>query len=127
MKKSWRFLFLFVSVSLAGCSAAANRPQMNTNVNEIILTATTRAQDEWLCGGVTGTLKAVKEPPPRKNWYDPDTPTIYTVAVAGCGRSDNYWVVCPVDAVRCYTVVPGERAPMYIEELIPGSGIYPTK
>ncbi len=126
MKKSWKLLFFLVAVIVAGCSAAS-RPQMNTNVDDVILTATTRAKDEWFCRDVTGTLKGVKEPPPRKNWYDPDTPPIYTVAVAGCGRSDNYWVVCPTDAVRCYAIVPGEKAPMYIEELIPGSGIYPQK
>ncbi len=123
MERSWKLLFFLVAVIVAGCSAAS-RPQMNTSVNDVIRTATTRAKDEWFCSDVTGTLKGVKEPPPKKNWYDPDTPTIYTVAVAGCARNDTYWIVCPTDAIRCYAIVPGEKAPPYIEELIPGSGIW---
>ncbi len=36
-------------------------------------------------------------------------PTQYSVAVAGCCRSDT--ILCPKDGVRCYAVVPGEPAP----------------
>ncbi len=119
--KRWKFLLIPLALAVAGC-AVANKPQMNTNPDDIIRTATTRAQDEWFCSGVDGSIKEVKEPPPRKNWYDPDTPPIYTVNVSGCGRSDNYWVVCPVDGVRCYAVVPGEKAPPYLRTLIPEAG-----
>jgi hypothetical protein len=114
---------LFAALAVAGC-AAANRPPLNANPEDIVQTATTRAKDEWFCSNVTGTLKGVKEPPKRQNWYSPNYPTQYTVAVAGCGRSSTYTVLCPHDGVRCYAVVPGEQAPTIIEELVPGSGIW---
>jgi hypothetical protein len=126
MEKSWKPLVLFVAFSVAGC-AAANRPALNTNPDDIVLTAVTRAKDEWGCPEVTGALKGVTEPPKRQNWYDPVEPTQYRVAVAGCRRTSEYTVLCPQDGVRCYTIVPGEHEPLYIQEIVPGSGIFPKK
>ncbi len=123
MPKSWRLLFFLFAVTVTGCAAIANRPQLNQSPEMVLETATTRAKDEWLCGDVNGTLKGVREPPKRQHWYDPDYPMQYTVAVTGCGRSDTYTILCPTDGVRCYAAVPGEPAPPYIEELVPGSGI----
>ncbi len=126
MEKISTFMIVLIALGMAGCPAA-NRPPLNANPDDIIQRAAHRAEMEWMCGGVSGAIKGVKEPPPRQHWYDPDLPTEYTVAVEGCGRSSTYWVVCPVDAARCYVVVPGERAPTYVEETVPGSGISPKK
>jgi hypothetical protein len=127
MGNSWKVLVLFLAVTVVGCAAAANRPPLNANPSDIVQDAVNRAKDEWLCGEVNGTMKQVIKPPPRQHWYDPDLPTQYKVAVEGCGRSSLYTVVCPVDAARCYVVVPGEQAPMRIQEIVPGSGIFPEK
>jgi hypothetical protein len=123
MEKSWKLVLLFVVLTAAGCASVTKRPPLNANVNDVIQTATFRAGIEWMCSDVTGTLKGVKEPPKRQHWYDPELPTQYSVAVAGCGRSSTYTILCPQDAPRCYAVVPGEEEPVIIEELVPGSGV----
>ncbi len=126
MNRSWKFLTLFLALGIAGCGAA-NRPPLNQNPDDILLTAVTRAKDEWFCGDVNGAIKGVTQPPPMVHWYDPKLPVQYRVAVDGCGRSSEYTVLCPQDGVRCYTVVPGEREPLTIQEIVPGSGIFPQK
>jgi len=75
-------------------------------------TAASRGQAEMSCPTVTPTLMS-RQMAHKPDYYAPwhYQLTQYTINLKGCGKEQEYSILCPLDGTDCYTATPEEPSP----------------
>jgi hypothetical protein len=106
MSKSFTILAVLAVFGVVGCSTQAQ--MLDTLQPSAMQTAASRGQSEMNCPTATPTLmsREMAQPP---GYTAPGIleSAEYTINVAGCGKEQVYFILCPLGGSACYPAAPG--------------------
>jgi len=101
-----------ICILLAAAAVGCATRLLDSKQGTALSTAMTRAQAETKCADLSPRVvsRDVAQPSTEGNWVEGTYRAEFWISIAGCGNESTYYVICPSQDLRCFTVGPGGLA-----------------